>query len=145
DLKFINEAGQEERPVIIHRAPLSTHERLIGFLLEQYAGAFPVWLSPEQVRIIPITDEQSAAAQSLFEQLHAAGIRAEVDLDSDRMNAKIRKAQLMKVPYMAVLGKREVEANSVALRKRDGSQVVLPVEEFVRFVAEKVKTRASEL
>jgi threonyl-tRNA synthetase len=145
DLKFINEAGQEERPVIIHRAPLSTHERLIGFLLEQYAGAFPVWLSPEQVRIIPITDEQSAAAQALYEQLHAAGIRAEVDLDSDRMNAKIRKAQLMKVPYMAVLGKREVEANSVALRKRDGSQIVVPVEEFVRLVAEKSKTRDSEL
>jgi threonyl-tRNA synthetase len=131
--------------VIIHRAPLSTHERLIGFLLEQYAGAFPVWLSPEQVRIIPITDEQSAAAQDLYNQLHAASVRAELDLDSDRMNAKIRKAQLMKVPYMVVLGKREVEANSVALRKRDGSQAVMPVEEFVRLVSEKIKTRDSEL
>ena len=77
DLNFINEEGQEERPVIIHRAPLSTHERLIGFLLEHYAGAFPVWLSPEQVRIIPITDEQNAAAQALYDRLHAAGIRAE--------------------------------------------------------------------
>ncbi len=145
DLKFINESGQEERPVIIHRAPLSTHERLIGFLLEQYAGAFPVWLSPEQVRIIPITDEQIPAAQALYGKLHQAGIRAELDLDSDRMNAKIRKAQLMKVPYMAVLGKREVESGAVALRKRDGTQEVMPVEAFINLVAEKTKTRASDL
>jgi threonyl-tRNA synthetase len=145
DLTFTNEQGQPERPVIIHRAPLSTHERLIGFLLEHYAGTFPVWLSPEQVRIIPITDEQAAAGQALFEKLHAAGVRAELDLDSDRMNAKIRKAQLMKVPYMAVLGKREVEANAVALRKRDGAQVVLPVDEFVNLVVEKSKMRDGEL
>jgi threonyl-tRNA synthetase len=145
DLTFTNEQGQPERPVIIHRAPLSTHERMIGFLLEHYAGAFPVWLSPEQVRIIPITDEQAPAAQELFDKLHAAGIRAELDLDADRMNAKIRKAQLMKVPYMAVLGKREVAENSVALRKRDGSQVVLPVDEFVALVASKSKTRDAEL
>lgn len=145
DLTYTNEQGQPERPVIIHRAPLSTHERLIGFLLEHYAGVFPVWLSPEQVRIIPITDEQNEAAQALFEQLHDAGIRAEVDTDSDRMNAKIRKAQLMKVPYMVVLGKREVEQGAVALRKRDGSQVVLPTGEFVELVKQKIATRDSEL
>jgi threonyl-tRNA synthetase len=145
DLNFINEQGQPERPVIIHRAPLSTHERMIGFLLEHYAGAFPVWLSPEQVRIIPITDEQAGAAQELFAKLHAAGIRAELDLDSDRMNAKIRKAQLLKVPYMAVLGKREVAENSVALRKRDGTQVVLLVDDFVALVLSKAKNRDTEL
>lgn len=145
NLRYINEEGKEEHPLIIHRAPLSTHERLIGFLLEHYAGAFPVWLSPEQVRVIPITDDQNEAANNLRARLHAAGIRAEVDLDSDRMNAKIRKAQLMKVPYMAVLGKREVEAGTVALRKRDGAQVVMPVEEFVALVLEKIKTRDPEL
>jgi len=145
DLTYVNEEGKTERPVIIHRAPLSTHERLIGFLLEHYAGVFPVWLSPEQVRVIPITDELIEAAVALHERLHQAGVRAEVDLDSDRMNAKIRKAQVMKVPYMAVLGKREVESNAVALRKRDGSQVVLPVEEFVDLVVQKSKTRDSEL
>lgn len=145
DLTFINEEGQEERPVIIHRAPLSTHERLIGFLLEQYAGAFPVWLSPEQVRIIPITDEQVPAARELYNKLHNLEIRAELDDDADRMNAKIRKAQLMKVPYMAVLGKREVEAGQVALRKRDGSQATLGIDEFVQMVADKAKTRSSEL
>jgi threonyl-tRNA synthetase len=145
DLKFINEEGKEERPVIIHRAPLSTHERLVGFLLEHYAGAFPVWLSPEHVRIIPITDEQTEAANNLLRALQAAGIRAEADLDSDRMNAKIRKAQLMKVPYMAVLGKREVEGGQVALRKRDGSQATLSVEEFVALVQEKIRSRAADL
>jgi threonyl-tRNA synthetase len=145
DLTYVNEEGKAERPVIIHRAPLSTHERLIGFLLEHYAGVFPVWLSPEQVRVIPITDELNEAAVALHERLHQAGVRAEVDLDSDRMNAKIRKAQVMKVPYMAVLGKREVESSAVALRKRDGSQVVLPVEEFVDLVVQKSKTRDSEL
>lgn len=145
DLTYVNEEGKPERPVIIHRAPLSTHERLIGFLLEHYAGVFPVWLSPEQVRVIPITDELNEAAVALHERLHQAGMRAEVDLDSDRMNAKIRKAQVMKVPYMAVLGKREVESNAVALRKRDGSQVVLPIEEFVDLVVKKSKTRDSEL
>jgi threonyl-tRNA synthetase len=145
DLNFTNEQGQPERPVIIHRAPLSTHERMIGFLLEHYAGAFPVWLSPEQVRIIPITDEQAVAAQELYDKLHAAGIRAELDLDADRMNAKIRKAQLLKVPYMAVLGKREVAENTVALRKRDGTQVVLGVDDFVALTVKKAKTRDTEL
>jgi len=145
DLTFTNEQGQDERPVIIHRAPLSTHERMVGFLLEHYAGAFPVWLSPEQVRIIPITDEQNQAAQDLYERLHAAGVRAELDLTADRMNAKIRKAQLMKVPYMAVLGKREAAEGTVALRKRDGAQVALPVEAFIELVVAKAKSRDAEL
>ena len=146
NLAFINEEGQEERPLIIHRAPLSTHERLIGFLLEHYIGSFPVWLSPEQVRVIPITDKQSEAALSLRARLHEMGIRAEADLDSDRMNAKIRKAQLMKVPYMVVLGDKEIQAGTVALRKRDGSRNdAMPVEEFLALVRERVSARSAEL
>lgn len=145
DLTYTNEAGQPERPVIIHRAPLSTHERLIGFLLEHYAGAFPVWLSPEQVRIIPITDDQNEAAQELYRRLHSQGVRVEVDLGPERMNAKIRKAQLMKVPYMAVLGRREVEEGNVALRKRDGSQETLSQEAFFALLQEKISTRSGEL
>jgi len=145
DLTYTNEAGQPERPVIIHRAPLSTHERLIGFLLEHYAGAFPVWLSPEQVRIIPITDDQNEAAQELYRRLHMQGVRVEVDLGPERMNAKIRKAQLMKVPYMAVLGRREVEEGNVALRKRDGSQETLSQEAFFALLQEKISTRSGEL
>jgi threonyl-tRNA synthetase len=145
ELTFINEQGQEERPLIIHRAPLSTHERLIGFLLEHYAGNFPVWLCPEQVRIIPITDRQSEYATNLSQRLHDLNIRAQADLESDRMNAKIRKAQLMKVPYMAVIGDKEIEANAVALRLRSGEQMTLPVDEFVARIQDRIKTRSSEL
>ncbi len=146
DLKFINEKGEEERPLIIHRAPLSTHERLVGFLLEQYAGNFPVWLSPEQVRIIPITDSQNEAAKQLRAQLKALGVRAEADLEGDRMQAKIRKAQLLKVPYMAVLGEREVSAGQVALRRRDGTQQNnLPVAEFIAMLNDRIVTRSGDL
>lgn len=146
DLKFTNEEGQDERPLIIHRAPLSTHERLVGFLLEQYAGNFPVWLSPEQVRIIPITDNQNEAALALQKQLFELGVRAEADLESDRMQAKIRKAQLFKVPYMLVLGEREVQAGTVALRKRDGSQQNnLAVGDFIELIKDRIATRSAEL
>lgn len=146
NLTFVNEEGQDERPLIIHRAPLSTHERLIGFLLEHYAGNFPVWLAPEQVRVIPITDKQNEAASNLAARLHSLGIRAEADLGSDRMNAKIRQAQLKKVPYMVVLGDKEIEAGTVALRKRDGSRNdSMPVEEFVALVQDRINTRSPEL
>ncbi|HNS37824.1 MAG TPA: threonine--tRNA ligase [Anaerolineaceae bacterium] len=146
DLTFMNDSGVEERPLIIHRAPLSTHERLIGFLLEHYAGNFPVWLAPEQVRVIPITDSQNAAAVELADRLKAQGVRAEADLGADRMNAKIRKAQILKVPYMAVLGEREVQSGAVALRKRDGSRNdALPVDEFMTLVLDRIKTRSAEL
>ncbi len=145
NLTFINEQGQEETPLCIHRAPLSTHERLVGFLLEHYAGSFPVWLSPDQVRVIPITDNQNEASVNLANRLRALGIRADADLDSDRMNAKIRKAQLFKVPYMAVMGEKEVQAGTVALRKRDGSQQVLPVDEFVALVQDRIQTRSADL
>ncbi len=146
DLTFVNEEGKDERPIIIHRAPLSTHERLIGFLLEHYAGNFPAWLSPEQVRIIPITDNQNEAALALAARLRSVGIRAEADLGSDRMNGKIRKAQLLKVPYMAVLGEREVQAGCVALRKRDGSRDdAMPADAFVQMVQERVSSRSSDL
>ena len=145
ELVFINEQGQEERPLIIHRAPLSTHERLVGFLLEHYAGNFPVWLHPEQVRIIPITDRQTEFATNLSARLHDLNIRASADLDSDRMNAKIRKAQLMKVPYMLVVGDKEIEAGTVALRMRSGEQVTLPVDEFIARIQDRIQTRSSEL
>jgi threonyl-tRNA synthetase len=146
DLHFINREGEEETPLCIHRAPLSTHERMVGFLLEHYAGNFPVWLSPEQVHIIPITDTHNEYAAQLEKRLRAAGIRAVANLGSDRMNAKIRSAQLFKVPYMAVVGDQEVGSGTVALRRRDGSrQNELPVEQFIQDVVEKIKRRAAEL
>ena len=146
DLKYTNHEGKEETPLCIHRAPLSTHERMVGFLLEHYAGAFPVWLSPQQVAVIPITSEHNDYAQRVAAQLKAAGLRADADLSSDRMNAKIRAAQLMKVPYMLVLGDQEVANERVSLRKRDGSrQNDLPIGEFLSMVQGKVAARAAEL
>ena len=146
DLSYVDEHGEARTPLCIHRAPLSTHERLIGFLIEHYAGRFPVWLAPEQARVIPITDAQHAHAAGLAERLAAAGVRASADLGSDRMNAKIRQAQLMQVPYMLVVGEREVAEGTVSLRRRDGTQAAdLPFEAFLAMVADRIATRSPEL
>ncbi|MFO7585559.1 MAG: threonine--tRNA ligase [Anaerolineales bacterium] len=146
DLKFVNNEGQDEIPLCIHRAPLSTHERMVGFLIEHYAGAFPVWLAPEQVRVIPITDGQNEYAAGIAAQLKAQGVRVSADLGTDRMNAKIRQAQLMKVPYMVVIGANEAEAGVVSLRLRDGSQLNnIPLAEFAERVKDRISRRASEL
>ena len=145
-LKFINSAGEEEMPLCIHRAPLSTHERMIGFLIEHYAGAFPVWLSPEQVRVIPITDGQNEYAENIARQLKDSGIRTSADLSSERMNAKIRNAQLLKVPYMLVVGGNEMEAGTVSLRVRDGSQENnIQLGDFIARAMDRIGKRASDL
>ena len=146
DLKFTNKEGKEEVPLCIHRAPLSTHERMIGFLIEHYAGNFPVWLSPEQVRVISITDDQNEYAENIAKQLRENGIRAHADLSAQRMNAKIRQAQLMKVPYMIVVGDNEMQAGQVSLRVRDGSQQNnIPLSEFIARAKDRIDRRASEL
>jgi threonyl-tRNA synthetase len=146
DLKFTNKEGNEEIPLCIHRAPLSTHERMIGFLIEHYAGSFPVWLSPEQVRVIPITDGQNEYADGIVQQLRANGIRAHADVSAQRMNAKIRQAQLMKVPYMLVVGENEMNAGQVSLRVRDGSQQNnIPLDEFMTHARDRIAKRAPEL
>ena len=146
DLKFTNKEGNEEVPLCIHRAPLSTHERMIGFLIEHYAGNFPVWLCPEQVRIIPITDGQNEYAHQIVQQLCGQGIRVSADISAQRMNAKIRSAQLMKVPYMLVVGENEMKAGQVSLRVRDGSQQNnIPLAEFVARIKDRIAKRSSEL
>jgi threonyl-tRNA synthetase len=143
NLTFINRDGQEETPLCIHRAPLSTHERMIGFLIEHFAGNFPVWLSPDQVRMIPITDVHNDYALRLVNQMKAQGIRAEADLSNDRMNAKIRQAQLFKVPFMLVVGEREMSEGTVSLRKRDGSrQDGMPVDDFIQLVKDRIDKRS---
>ena len=145
-LTFVNRDGEDETPLCIHRAPLSTHERMIGFLLEHFAGKFPIWLAPEQVRIIPITDGQHAYAVQLKTRLKDLGVRATADLGSERMNAKIRAAQKMQVPYMLVVGGREVENQAVSLRKRDGSRVNgMQIAEFINLVLGLIATRSLEL
>lgn len=146
NLTYINPAGQDETPLCIHRAPLGTHERMIGFLIEHYAGKFPVWLSPDQARVIPITEAHNEYAASLARQLQAANIRAQADLGQDRMNNKIRQAQLLQIPYMLVVGDQEVANGTVSLRKRDGSrQNDLPVGEFIALTQERISSRLSEL
>lgn len=146
DLTFVNRQGVEETPLCIHRAPLSTHERMIGFLIEHYAGNFPVWLAPQQVAVIPITDEHVAYATGLAEEMQAVGIRAEADLSAERMNAKIRTAQMMKVPYMLVVGDQEVASQTVSLRKRNGDrQNGVAVAEFVAGLQGRIAQRAKDL
>ncbi len=122
DLVFVNSDGAEETPLCIHRAPLSTHERMIGFLTEHYGGNFPLWLAPEQMRIVPITDDHVASAEDFRAACEARGLRAGVDASSARMNAKIRQAQLLRIPVMAVIGDREVADDTVSLRLRSGQR-----------------------
>ena len=123
DLEYIGEDGQPHRPTIIHRGVISTFERMVAYLIENYKGAFPVWLAPIQAKLIPIADRHNEYCESVAGQFRAAGIRVEVDGRSERMNAKIRQAQLEKVPYMLVAGDREAEANQVAVRRRSGEDL----------------------
>lgn len=146
NLTFVNREGAEETPLCIHRAPLSTHERMIGFLIEHYAGAFPTWLTPEQVRIIPITDSQVEYAVEIEKELKSAGVRVSADLSSERMNAKIRSAQLKKIPYMIVLGDNERNEGKISVRVRDGSQRNnISLAEFMADITQKIKDRSSQL
>lgn len=122
-LNFLNEEGKEEEAVVIHRSSIGALERVMAFLIEYHAGAFPTWLSPTQVVIIPIADRHAEYGQKLAKQLLAAGIRVELDSRSEKMQAKIRDAQTQKVPYMIVVGDNEVEAGSVSIRKRSGENI----------------------
>ena len=143
DLEYVNAEGGRERPVMIHRAMLGSMERFLGVLIEHLAGAFPVWLTPVQAVIVPIADRHLDYAGSVHGSLTAAGIRAAVDDSSDRMNAKIRRAQLQKVPYMLVVGDREEEAGAVAVRTRTGGNLgARPVDAFIDHVVEEVETRS---
>jgi threonyl-tRNA synthetase len=115
-LKFINEKGEEETPLCIHRAPLGTHERFIGFLIEHYAGAFPVWLAPVQVAILPVSDKFNDYAFKAAEEFKKAGIRVKVDDSNESLGKKIRKAEMYKIPYMAVVGEKESGSGTLSVR-----------------------------
>jgi threonyl-tRNA synthetase len=143
-LEYTGADNHPHRPVMIHRAIYGTLERFVGFLIEHFAGAFPLWLSPEQVRVLPIADGQLEAARRVAVELKAAGLRVHLDDRSDTLNYKIRDAETHKIPYMAVVGQREAEAGSVAVRARGAGkkQEVLPVAEFVRRLVEEVRSRA---
>jgi threonyl-tRNA synthetase len=123
DLKYIGADNTEHRPVVIHRAIFGSFERFIAILIEHYAGAFPIWLAPVQAVVIPIADRHVEYCRQVRERLNAAGLRAEIDVSVDRMNAKIRNAQLQKIPYMLVVGDREQEQGAVSVRLRSGEDL----------------------
>ncbi len=123
DLTYVGEDNARHRPIVIHRAIFGTFERFIGMLIEHYAGAFPVWLAPVQARAVVVSEKQEAFAREVAAKLKSRGIRADLDLSNDKLGAKIRRAQLEKIPYMLVVGDKEVAAGTVAPRLRDGKQL----------------------
>src|SRR6266705_115220 len=143
-LEYTGDDNRPHRPVMIHRAIYGTLERFCGFLIEHFAGAFPLWLSPEQVRVLPISDDQLGAARGVESQLRAAGVRAHLDERSETLNYKIRDAEMQKVPYMAVVGQREAEAGTVAVRVRGAGkkQEIVPLAQFVDRLQAEIRTRA---
>ena len=143
DLEYVGEDNSMHRPVVIHRAVSGSFERFMAILIEHFAGAFPVWLAPEQVRVLPISDDLSPVAAAITARMKAAGIRARLDDRSDTLNYRIREGEMMKVPYMAVVGKREAEAGTIAVRERGQGkkQEIVDVDAFVARVAGEIRHR----
>ncbi|HVU66765.1 MAG TPA: threonine--tRNA ligase [Ktedonobacteraceae bacterium] len=146
ELEYIGEDGQAHRPVIIHRAVTGSTERFMAMLIEHFAGAFPVWLAPVQAMVIPIADRHNEYATKVLADLKAAGIRAEVDTRGERMNAKVRDAQLQKIPYMLVVGDKEAAAEAVAVRLRTNENLgAQPLTQFIAHASEIIKKKSLEL
>jgi threonyl-tRNA synthetase len=143
-LIYVGEDNHEHRPVIIHRAVSGSFERFMAILIEHFAGAFPLWLSPEQVRVLPISDAQGDAARKVFQRFRETGIRAGLDDGNQTLNYRIRQGEVEKIPYMAVVGQREADAGTVAVRVRGAGnkQEIVPVEEFLARVSTENRTRA---
>jgi len=146
NLKYTDSDGSEKTPIVIHRVIYGSLERFMGILIEHFAGAFPVWLSPLQAKIIPITDSQHQYAQKVADELIKEGIRVEIDDRSEKMQAKIRDAQMQKVPYMLIIGAREVEQHCLAVRQRDQQDLgAMPVDEFIKQIKEQINNKSLNL
>ncbi len=144
-LQYTTQDNKSETPLIIHRAPLGTHERFIGFLLEQYAGKFPTWLAPVQVKLLPISDKFLDYAQTVVQKLKNADIRAELDDRQEKIGKKVRDTELMKVPYMLVVGEKEMNDNKVAVRKQGKGDVgAKGIDEFIAELVKEIKERKAE-
>lgn len=142
DLEYVGEDGQRHRPYMVHRALMGSMERFMGVLIEHYAGAFPVWLAPVQAVLIPITDRHMDFAHQVMQRLQAAGLRVELDQSKDRMQAKIRAAQLQKIPYMLIIGDKEQAADAVAVRLRSGEDLgAISVDAFLERAVSEVAAR----
>jgi threonyl-tRNA synthetase len=144
DLEYTGADNTPHRPVMLHRVLVGSMERFVGGLVEHYAGAFPLWLAPEQIRVIPISDDTRAAAESVAERLRVRGARVHLDDRAETLNYRIREAETLKIPYMAIIGKREAESGALALRVRGAGkkQDVMPVEDFIARVQDELATRA---
>jgi threonyl-tRNA synthetase len=143
DLSYIGADNRPHRPVMIHRAPFGSLERFCGVLIEHFAGDFPVWLAPEQVRILPISDKVIAPCDALYRRLKDAGVRVGLDSANDKLGAKIRRAELDKVPYALVLGQKEAELAGVSVRSRaKGDEGVLRQDDFLARIQNEITTRA---
>ncbi len=142
DMTYIGEDNRPHRPIMIHRALLGSLERFFGVLIEHYAGAFPVWLAPIQVRVLTVADRHTSFAEKVYEQLIAAGIRAEKDLRGEKLGYKIREAQLQKIPYMIIIGDNEVEQEKVTVRTRKGENLpLMSTDEFITRLQEEISSK----
>jgi threonyl-tRNA synthetase len=142
NLSYTNKDNAPEIPLIIHRAPLSTHERLIGFLLEHYAGKFPTWLSPVQVKILPISDKYMDYANSILQNLKNADIRVDIDDRQEKIGKKIRDTELARVPYMLIVGEKEMNEGTAAVRRQgQGDLGVKSVDDFITTIKEEILNR----
>lgn len=143
DLAFINQRGEQERPAVIHRAPLGSHERMIGFLIEHFAGAFPVWLSPVQTAVLPISDKQVKYAQKVADALNDANLRVEFYNRPESIGKKIREAELQKIPYMLIVGDKEQKAKTVSVRARNHKDLgAMKLDKFLKKIQKEINTKA---
>lgn len=141
NLIYVNDDGKEEQPIVVHRSSIGAIERIIAFLIEKYAGRFPTWLAPVQVTIVPIAERHVEAAQKALVELREAGIRVELDARQEPMQAKIRDATLQKVPYMAIIGDKEANSDTVAVRTREGKNIgTHALKAFLQILNEEIQT-----
>jgi len=141
EMEFTDKDNQKKRPYIIHRSSIGCYERTIAMLIEKYGGAFPVWLSPEQVVIIPVSEKFGDYGKKVFEKMIDAGVRAELSDKNDTLGARIRDSQKMKVPYILVVGEKEKNDNTVNVRDRAGKQEVLKVEDFINKIKKEIEEK----
>jgi threonyl-tRNA synthetase len=142
DLHFTTSDNGTDTPLIIHRAPLGTHERFIGFLIEHYAGNFPIWIAPQQAIVLPISDKFNDYAESVRAQLKAAGVRAHLDASHEKIGKKIRDAELKRIPYMLIVGEKEMNENQVSVRRKGkGDLGAMAVSELIPSLQNEIKER----
>jgi len=145
DMTYVDADGKQKQPYMIHRALLGSLERFFGVLIEHFGGAFPVWIAPEQIAVIPVSENFNDYAKKIAAELKDQDLRVSLELDDSRLNAKIRECQNRKIPYMAVVGEREQNEGTVSIRFRDGRQSTMKLDEFVFYAVRKAMSRDLEL